>query len=51
MAEYARIKELKKEPFSIKDFLDQMNTIGCIPVSLGKWQMTGVDDLVKGKKE
>jgi hypothetical protein len=51
MAEYAKIKELKREPFSIKDFLDQMNAMGCIPVSLGKWQMTGVDDLVKGKKE
>jgi hypothetical protein len=51
MAEYARIKELKREPFSIKDFLDQMNAIGCIPVSLGKWQMTGDDDLVRGKKK
>jgi hypothetical protein len=51
MAEYARIKELKKEPFKIKDFLDQMNAIGCIPVSLGKWQMTGDDDLVRGMKE
>ena len=50
MAEYARIKELKKEAFSIKDFLDQMNAIDCIPVSLGKWQMTGVDDLVRGIK-
>ena len=36
MAEYARIKELKKEAFSIKDFLDQMNAIHCIPVPLGK---------------
>jgi hypothetical protein len=51
MAEYARIKELKRVPFSIKDFLDQMNAIGCIPVSLGKWQMTGDDDLVRGKKK
>jgi hypothetical protein len=50
MAEYARIKELKKEPYSTKDFLDQMNAIDCIPVSLGKWQMTGVDDLVRGMK-
>jgi hypothetical protein len=46
MAEYARIKELKKEPFTLKDFLDQLNAMGCIPVSLGKWQMTGVDDLL-----
>jgi hypothetical protein len=46
MADYARLKELKKEPFSIKDFLDQMNAMGCIPVSLGHWQMTGNKDLV-----
>jgi len=46
MADYARLKELKKEPFSIKDFLDQMNAIGCIPVSLGHWQMTGNKELI-----
>ena len=44
MAEYARLQELKKEHFKIKDFLDQMNAMGCIPVSLGQWQMTGMDD-------
>ena len=44
MAEYARLQELKKEPFKIKDFLDQMNAMGCIPVSLGQWQMTGMDE-------
>ena len=44
MAEYARKKEMQKENFSIKDFLDQMNSIGCIPVSLGRWQMTGLKD-------
>jgi hypothetical protein len=41
MADYARIKELQDEQFSIKDFLDQLNTIGNIPISLGHWQMTG----------
>ena len=46
MAEYARLQELKKEPFKIKDFLDQMNAMGCIPVSLGQWQITGMDDLI-----
>jgi len=46
MADYARLKELKNEPFSIKDFLDQMNAIGCIPVSLGHWQMTGNKELI-----
>jgi len=47
MAEYARLQELKKEPFKIKDFLDQMNAMGCIPVSLGQWQMTGMDEEIR----
>jgi hypothetical protein len=47
MAEYARLQELKKEPFKIKDFLDQMNAMGCIPVSLGQWQMTGMDEAIR----
>lgn len=41
MAEFARMKELKKEPFLMKDFFDQLNAIGNIPISLGHWQMTG----------
>jgi len=41
MAEFARMKESKKEPFLMKDFFDQLNAIGNIPISLGHWQMTG----------
>jgi hypothetical protein len=43
MADYARIKEVKGEEFKLKDFFDQMNAIGSIPVSLTHWEMTGVD--------
>ncbi|MDX1408513.1 MAG: hypothetical protein R3330_10280, partial [Saprospiraceae bacterium] len=42
MAEYARMKELHKESFHLKDFFDQLNAIGNIPISLGQWEMTGV---------
>lgn len=42
MMDFARLKELKKEPFQIKAFLDQFNAMGNIPVSLGHWEMTGV---------
>ncbi len=45
MAELARVKESRGEAFSIRDFLDQLNEIGCIPVSLGQWQMTGIDPM------
>ncbi len=51
MAEFARMKESKKEPFLMKDFFDQLNAIGNIPISLGHWQMTGKSEhLEKIKK-
>lgn len=42
MAEYARMKEAKNEPFEMKAFFDELNVIGSIPITLGRWQMTGV---------
>ncbi|MGO4920198.1 hypothetical protein [Maribacter spongiicola] len=42
MAEYARMKESKNEPFEMKAFFDELNAIGSIPITLGRWQMTGV---------
>ncbi|MCR9253312.1 MAG: hypothetical protein NXI20_23060, partial [bacterium] len=47
MADYARIKELNEEPFVLKEFFDGMNSIGNIPMSLMKWQMTGLDEQLK----
>lgn len=47
MMEFARQKELKNEPFKIKEFLDKMNEIGNIPVILTHWQMTGNDEQLK----
>lgn len=41
LADYAKMKEDKKEPFHIKDFLDELNTVGNIPMILAHWQMTG----------
>ncbi|MEM7110416.1 MAG: hypothetical protein AAF519_19465, partial [Bacteroidota bacterium] len=40
MADYARMKELNQEEFQLKDFFDQINAIGNIPISLGHWQLT-----------
>ena len=31
------------DPVALKDFFDQLNLIGNIPISLGHWEMTGVD--------
>ena len=41
MADYARLHE--NEEFPLKEFFDQLNSIGSIPVSLSHWQMTGID--------
>ncbi|MET7030528.1 hypothetical protein [Sediminicola luteus] len=42
MAEYARMKELNNEPFEMKKFFDQLNSIGNIPISLGRWELTNM---------
>ncbi len=44
MAAYARLKENQEEPFKLKDFFDELNAIGNIPISLGRLQMTGEED-------
>ncbi|MEQ8417772.1 MAG: hypothetical protein RIB71_25030 [Imperialibacter sp.] len=51
MAEFARMKEANNESFKVKDFFDQLNAIGCIPISLGHWQMTGNDNHLKVIRE
>ena len=43
MADFARVSENNGKPFSLKTFLDGMNAIGNIPVSLGHWELTGTD--------
>jgi len=38
MMEYAR----KNETFRVKNFFDDLNATGNIPVSLVKWELTGM---------
>lgn len=45
MTELARNNELQNKAFSIKDFLDKINEIGCIPASLSVWEISGKDIL------
>ncbi len=44
LADFARAKELKGQPFYVKDFFDQLNAIGNIPIALGHWEMTGINE-------
>ncbi len=47
MAEFAKIKEQQNEEFKMKNFFDQLNEIGCIPMILGRWEMTGNDEPIQ----
>jgi hypothetical protein len=47
LADYAKLTEEKGEPFVLRDFFDRLNAIGSIPVSLARWEMTGLDDEVR----
>jgi hypothetical protein len=46
LADFAKMKEANNQPFEVKDFFDQLNAIGNIPMSLGHWQMTGKPELL-----
>ena len=40
MADYAKMKEEQSKQFILKEFMDELNSLGCIPISLGHWEMT-----------
>ena len=44
LAAYARQLEESGRDFSLRDFFDRLNLIDSIPISLGHWEMTGIDD-------
>ncbi|MEL7534594.1 MAG: hypothetical protein AAFN10_25025 [Bacteroidota bacterium] len=44
LADFGRTQERKGEPFELKHFFDQLNAIGNIPMDLGRWEMTGVQE-------
>jgi hypothetical protein len=46
LADYARQVELRGEEFELRDFFDRLNAIDSIPISLGRWELTGLDDEV-----
>ncbi|MCU0336138.1 MAG: hypothetical protein MUF62_14040 [Chitinophagaceae bacterium] len=41
MAEYSRQQAAKGQPFSMRRFMDALNSAGCIPVQLVAWEMLG----------
>ena len=41
LMEYARLQEQNGTPFELKAFMDGLNAMGNIPISLGQWELTG----------
>ena len=44
LADYAKLLEERGEEFRLRDFFDRLNAIDSIPISLARWELTGLDD-------
>jgi len=47
LADYAKQVEERGDEFRLKDFFDTLNRIDSIPISLARWEMTGLDDEIR----
>ena len=47
LADYARQVEDRGETLRLGDFFDRLNAIDSIPISLARWEMTGLDGDVR----
>lgn len=47
LADFSRQYEARGEEFRMKDFFDRLNSIDSIPISLARWEMTGLDDEIR----
>jgi hypothetical protein len=44
LADYSKQLEARGEDFHLADFFDRLNSIDSIPIALGRWEMTGLDN-------
>ena len=47
LADYSKQVEASGEEFQLREFFDRLNAIDSIPISLARWEMTGLDDDIK----
>ena len=47
LADYAKQREARGETVRLKDFFDRLHAIDSIPISLARWEMTGLDDEIR----
>ena len=46
LADYAKQVEERGETFSLRNFFDRLNAIDSIPISLARWELTGLGDRI-----
>jgi hypothetical protein len=46
LADYGRLVEERGDEFELRDFFDRLNAIDSIPISLARWELTGLKDMV-----
>jgi len=46
LADYAKQREERGEPFSLREFFDALNATDSIPIALSRWEMTGLGDKI-----
>ena len=51
LAAVAKQHEERGKTFALKDFFDGLNSIGNIPISLGRWEMTGLDNEISHRNQ
>jgi len=51
LADYAKLVEERGEAFRLRDFFDALNRIDSIPISLARWEMTGLDDDIRALEQ
>ena len=49
LADYAKLQETQDKEFRLMDFFDRLNSIDSIPISLGRWEMTGRDEDLRSR--
>ena len=47
LADYTQQLEARGESLRLGDFFDQLNAIDSIPISLARWEVTGLDDEIR----
>ena len=51
LADYGKQVEDRGEEYNLRNFFDRLNAIDSIPISLARWELTGLDDMVPSQPE